>query len=597
MAYTLSRNLRLRIDSNLTSNSKYNLERLDSLGSTFLVDSTETLNVRSKTDILIEPESADLGGSASGGTVSIGTLSHSISTLTVYSGVVNLRAPIGFLDQASSGTKYLRFRYKSDILGSVDTVADRVLSVDMSGADRDLTLGGNLSTTGGNLSLTLTANSSLTLPTTGTLATLAGLETLTNKNVDATSNTLTNIANASIAAGAGIVYSKLNLSASILGSDISPSAAIPYSKLTLTGSLVDADVSTSAALSRAKVAAGTASHVLINSVAGLLSSEAQLSKSRGGTGQDNSSLTFPGSGQIPVLPAAAPTVGYVLTAADTAGTLSWSPVGTGTVTSVALNLPTSLFDISGSPVTTAGTLTATLDTQVANRVFAGPTGGAATTPTFRALVLADLPAITTTDVSEGANLYFTDERAQDAIGAALTDSASIDFNYTDIGGTITAAVLPAGVDHDSLQNFVANKHIDHSSVAIDTAVTSGLSGGGTITTTRNLIVSPTSATAATPASADVVLFADASNSDALRKATLGEVLEAYKVVATWAPGDGTVKTVTHNLGSSDVTVDIYDIDTGENLWVDTVDRTSNNAVELTSSTAPTGSGLRVIIRR
>ncbi len=32
-----------------------------------------------------------------------------------------------------------------------------------------------------------------------------------------------------------------------------------------------------------------------------------------------------------------------------------------------------------------------LDTQVANRVFAGPTSGGAATPTFRALVAADLP--------------------------------------------------------------------------------------------------------------------------------------------------------------------------------------------------------------
>src|SRR6185503_8698338 len=48
--------------------------------------------------------------------------------------------------------------------------------------------------------------------------------------------------------------------------------------------------------------------------------------------------------------------------------------GAGTVTSVGLSLP-AIFSVSGSPVTTTGTLTATLATQTANRVWAGPTTG------------------------------------------------------------------------------------------------------------------------------------------------------------------------------------------------------------------------------
>ena len=64
----------------------------------------------------------------------------------------------------------------------------------------------------------------------------------------------------------------------------------------------------------------------------------------------------------------------------------------GTVTSVGLNLPSSVFAVSGTPVTTSGTLTGTLQTQSANTVFAGPSSGAAATPTFRSLVTADLPS-------------------------------------------------------------------------------------------------------------------------------------------------------------------------------------------------------------
>lgn len=73
-----------------------------------------------------------------------------------------------------------------------------------------------------------------------------------------------------------------------------------------------------------------------------------------------------------------------------------STFGAGTVTSVALSLPTSIFDVTGSPVTTTGTLSATLDTQTANYVWAGPTSGGAATPAFRALVAGDIPDLSST---------------------------------------------------------------------------------------------------------------------------------------------------------------------------------------------------------
>lgn len=65
----------------------------------------------------------------------------------------------------------------------------------------------------------------------------------------------------------------------------------------------------------------------------------------------------------------------------------------GNVTSVGLSLP-SLFAVTGSPVTGAGVLTATLVNQNPNLLFAGPASGSPATPTFRALVPADLPLAT-----------------------------------------------------------------------------------------------------------------------------------------------------------------------------------------------------------
>lgn len=130
------------------------------------------------------------------------------------------------------------------------------------------------------------------------------------------------------------------------------------------------------------------------------------------------------------------------------------------------------------------------------------------------------------DVAEGVtNLYFSDERAQDAVGAALTDTASIDFTYTDGAGTIEAAVLPAGVDHDALSNFVANEHINHSSVSVTTAANSGLSGGGDITASRSLVIDPNNATSVTAATGDLLLIADVSDSNNLKKVTAQSIAD------------------------------------------------------------------------
>jgi len=64
--------------------------------------------------------------------------------------------------------------------------------------------------------------------------------------------------------------------------------------------------------------------------------------------------------------------------------------GAGTVTSVGVSMP-GIYSVTGSPITTSGTIAVTLSTQSANIVFAGPASGAAAAPTFRALVGGDIP--------------------------------------------------------------------------------------------------------------------------------------------------------------------------------------------------------------
>lgn len=95
--------------------------------------------------------------------------------------------------------------------------------------------------------------------------------------------------------------------------------------------------------------------------------------------------------------------------------------------------------------------------------------------------------------------------------SAFTVSASTATNG------ITLDVDQSKIDHDSLANFVSAEHVDHSSVSITAGA--GLSGGGTIDSTRSLAVDINGQTLAVPADGDEILIVDASAANALRKAT------------------------------------------------------------------------------
>jgi hypothetical protein len=91
--------------------------------------------------------------------------------------------------------------------------------------------------------------------------------------------------------------------------------------------------------------------------------------------------------------------------------------GAGSVTSVGLSMPAE-FSVAGTPVSVAGTLAVTKATQTANTVYAGPTSGGAAQPTFRALVAADISAISGTVTS----VAFTATTPTDILTAAITGS-------------------------------------------------------------------------------------------------------------------------------------------------------------------------------
>lgn len=133
--------------------------------------------------------------------------------------------------------------------------------------------------------------------------------------------------------------------------------------------------------------------------------------------------------------------------------LKWiTASGTGTVTSVALALP-SIITVTGSPVTASGTLTGTLATQTANTIFSGPASGGAVAPTFRAMVAADLVAHDVSKLTSGTLAFarggtgqttFANQRIPFSNGTILTSDANFIYDTTNnrltLGGSGTARI-------------------------------------------------------------------------------------------------------------------------------------------------------------
>jgi hypothetical protein len=207
----------------------------------------------------------------------------------------------------------------------------------------------------------------------------------------------------------------------------------------------------------------------------------QLAVSRGGTGVALTTSNFVFAGPASGSPAA-PTF-RALTTADIPA-LSY-------VTSVGLALP-SIMTISGSPVTSSGTLTGALTTQAVNTVFAGPSSGAAAAPTFRALTTADIPALggatISNDTSTATNLY---PLFSTATSGALINiyTGNANYLYKPSTGELTAT---AHVSSNGIQinaNAVAtsytiatgNNGLSAGPVSVNTGVTVTISTGSTWT--------------------------------------------------------------------------------------------------------------------
>jgi hypothetical protein len=171
--------------------------------------------------------------------------------------------------------------------------------------------------------------------------------------------------------------------------------------------------------------------------------------------------------------------------------------GSGGVSSVGLSLPSSTFTVTGSPVTTAGTLTGTFKTQTANKVFAGPTTGAAAVPAFRLLVGADLPLPGAASLGGVFSKAAVTHQFLTAIVAADGSVTSAQPAFTDISGAATGAQLP------TFTGDVTNVAAAMTVAKIQTTTVSGTTGSGNVVFSASPTLTGTANVANVAASGDV----------------------------------------------------------------------------------------------
>lgn len=120
------------------------------------------------------------------------------------------------------------------------------------------------------------------------------------------------------------------------------------------------------------------------------------------------------------------------------GTFATPPGSGGTVTSVALADSTGTFNISGSPVTTSGTLTlASYASQAAKTFLAAPNGSSGA-PTFRLIVPADVPTLNQNTTGTAANITATSN-------STLTTLTALSLPTSQLSGTISLTTQVSGV--------------------------------------------------------------------------------------------------------------------------------------------------------
>jgi len=257
------------------------------------------------------------------------------------------------------------------------------------------------------------------------------------------------------------------------------------------------------------------------------------------------------------------------------GTLGQIAPTLDVVTSVGLSLPSEL-TVSGSPVTTTGTLTATWASQTANLMFASPNGSAGA-PLFRTFAAADLP---NSGVSAGTY------GAGDAIPVLTVDAYGRVTSATTIAVSSATAVpwsVVTGTPTTASGYGITNVPTTTRAVTAGT----GLAGGGTLASDVTLALATTTVTPATVGSGSLVPVITIDAYGRITTATTAAVAAATSTVTAGSYGNSTE--------TGTFTVDLYGrLTTASNVTVTPTWASVQGVPDLVSSLAAlTATGILV----
>lgn len=167
---------------------------------------------------------------------------------------------------------------------------------------------------------------------------------------------------------------------------------------------------------------------------------------------------------------------------DAQGRITSASNGTnGTVTSVSLSMP-GTFTVTGSPVTSSGTLTVTYNSQSANLFLASPNGSSGV-PSFRSIVAADVPTLNQNTTGTASNVTGTVAVANGGTGAT-----SFTSNFY-LKGNGSSAISASTLVQDNGTSLFVNGTTAPSSVAATLTV-----NGGNIANLQKTVINKTTAT-------------------------------------------------------------------------------------------------------